>query len=407
MFRIVLILKTKWVYYFCENMSMENFDFYNPVRVLFGKGMIAQMEQYIPKNARVLMVYGGGSIKKNGVYDQVVEALGDHKTVEYGGIQPNPSYEYALPALDIIRNDELDFILAVGGGSVVDACKFIAAASYFKGEDPWDILAKGAPVEEALPIGVVLTIPATGTEMNGNSVITREATKDKLAFSSQKVYPVFSVLDPTVTYSLPQRQLANGVVDAFVHVIEQYLTYPTEALVQDRYAESLLRILIEEGGKVMAMDQPDYDNRANIMWAATNALNHFLSAGVMVDWTTHMLGHELTALHGLDHAVTLAIVLPGVMEEMRELRKDRLLQYAERIWDLTGFDHSAIIDECIAKTEQFFKCMGVNTRLSDYSIGQSTVDLIVERVENRGYEFLGRSGDIPVKLTRSILEKRL
>jgi len=256
-------------------------------------------------------------------------------------------------------------------------------------------------------LGVILTLPATGTEMNGNSVITRASTKEKFAFSSPEVFPQFSVLDPTITYSLPRSQVVNGVIDAYIHVIEQYLNYHESADVQDHYAESLLRILKTEGGRAITFEKPDYNNRANIMWAATNALNHFLSAGVTVDWTTHMLGHELTALHGLDHAVTLAIVLPGVMKVMKEVRKEKLLQYANRIWDLSGSDHSGIIDQAILNTEQFFIKLGVGVRLSDYGIDSSTIDQIVSRLEKRGVEYLGRAGDLKLEHVRPILESRL
>ena len=268
---------------------MKNFEYYNPVRILFGKGTIASIDTHIAPDARILLCYGGGSIHKNGVYQQVIEALGDRTIVEFGGIMPNPEMEYLLPAVDIIRKEKLNFILAVGGGSVVDGVKFIAAAVEYTGDDPWDILSKNAPVERALPFGAVLTLPATGTEMNGNSVITKASTLEKFAFGSPAVFPQFSVLDPETTYSLPERQVANGIIDAFVHVMEQYLTYPVQARVQDAFAESLLLILKKEGPKALCGDAPDYDNRANIMWAATNALNTQLSMGVISD---QAVGHS-------------------------------------------------------------------------------------------------------------------
>lgn len=386
---------------------MKNFEFYNPVRILFGKGKIADMAAHLPESAKILLCFGGGSIHKNGVYDQVVRALGNRNFLEFGGIMPNPEYEYLLPAVEIIKKEKVDFILAVGGGSVIDAVKFIAAAVCFEGTDSWSILSESAEVKKAIPFGVVLTLPATGTEMNGNSVITKAETAQKLAFSSPKVLPQFSVLDPEVTYSLPMNQVVNGVIDAFVHVMEQYLTYPSQALVQEAYAESLLNILREEGSRAFALEKPDYDNRANLMWAATNALNHFLSTGVQTDWTTHTLGHELTALHGLDHAVTLAIVLPGVMQAMKEARKERMLQYAERVWGLSGFDHSVVLDEAIRNTEQFFKCLGVGVRLSDYGIGPATIDKIMERLTARGLSYLGGCKDVHLEQVRGILESRL
>lgn len=386
---------------------MNNFEFFNPVRVLFGKGQIAKMIPYLPKDGKILVTYGAGSIKQNGVYDQVKAALAGRDILEFGGIEPNPKYEFLLPAIELVKANGVTFILAVGGGSVVDASKFIAAGSHYQKGDPWDILESGAEVNSAVPLGVVLTLPATGTEMNGNSVISRQSSKEKFAFSSPLVLPVFSVLDPLVTYSLPMNQVVNGVVDAYVHVIEQYLTYPVDAPVQDRYAESLLQILKIEGPKALSLTTPDYDNRATIMWAATNALNHFLSMGVITDWATHTLGHELTALHGLDHAVTLAIVLPGVLNSVKDKRKDKLMQYSERIWGLSGFDHIAVIEEAIRRTENFFECLGIKTHLSDYGIGMESIDLIEKRLSDRGVKNIGNCKDIALEDVRGILESRL
>lgn len=386
---------------------MKNFEYYNPVRVLFGKGTIAKISAHLPQGVPVLFVYGGGSIKNNGVYDQVISALGSTEFYEYPGVQPNPVYEQLMPALDVIREKNIGFILAVGGGSVIDGAKFIAAAACFTGGDPWDILSKNAKIKDALPIGAILTLPATGTEMNGNSVITRSSVNHKLAFGSSLVMPKFSVLDPEVTYSLPKNQLANGVIDAFVHVLEQYLTYPSKAEVQDYYAESILQILKRTGSKVVADPKPDYTDRANFMWAATNALNTSLSMGVTSDWSTHTIGHELTALYGLDHAVSLAIVLPGVMMHMREKRKVKLLQYAERIWGITSFDHQAVIIEAIKYTEQYFNCLGVKTRLSDYNIGPDAIDRVIEQLKSHNTKVLGSAGDLTIDDVPAILGTRL
>ena len=388
-------------------IGMKNFEFYNPVRILFGKGTIARIPEFLPSGVPVLFVYGGGSIKANGVYDQVIKALHGTEFYEFSGVQPNPQYEQLMPALDIIRTKNIGFILAVGGGSVIDGSKFIAAAARYKGEDPWDILLKGDPVTDAIPIGTVLTLPATGTEMNGNSVVTRVALKQKLAFGSSKVMPLFSVLDPEVTYSLPKNQIANGVIDAFVHVIEQYLTYPSQAEVQDRFAESLLMILKDTGSKVYAAASPNYNDHANFVWAATNALNTAISMGVVNDWSTHTIGHELTVLKGWDHAVTLAIVLPGVLEHAGMLRKEKMLQYAERIWGITSFDHEAVIKESIRYTEQFFRCLGVKTRLSEYGVGEEIIKPVVESLKSRGLNYLGRSRDVTVDDVESILRSRL
>jgi NADP-dependent alcohol dehydrogenase len=387
--------------------AMKNFEFYNPVRILFGKGTIAKITEHIPAGVPVLFVYGGGSIRKNGVYDQVVSALEGIEFYEYPGVQPNPVYEQLLPALAIMREKNIGFILAVGGGSVIDGAKFIAAAACYKGDDPWDILLKGTAVKSAIPLGTVLTLPATGTEMNANSVITRQSLKQKLSFASEKVMPLFSVLDPEVTYSLPKNQIANGVIDAFIHVLEQYLTYPSKAEVQDRFAESLLHILKDTGSKVFADKTPDYNTHANFMWAASNALNTSISMGVTTDWSTHTLGHELTILYGMDHAVTLAIILPGVLQLTGEKRKEKILQYAERIWGITGFDHKAVITEAIRNTEQFFRCLGVKTRFSEYGIGPEVIDQVVSQLKSRGVNNLGAARDVTVEDVPAILRSRL
>lgn len=390
----------------CHN-KMKNFEYYNPVRILFGRGVIAKIGEQIPEGVPVLLSYGGGSIKRNGVFEQVVAALKGHTFYEFSGIQPNPTYEQLLPALDLIREKKIGFILAVGGGSVIDGSKFLAAAARYDGLDPWDILLNRAPVYSAVPLGTVLTLPATGTEMNANAVITRKGLGQKLSFASPWVMPRFSALDPEVTYSLPKNQIANGVVDAFIHVLEQYLTYPAHAEVQDRYAESLLMILKDVGSKVYASEVPVYEDRANFMWAATNALNGTLSLGVVTDWTTHTLGHELTAMYGLDHAVTLAIVLPGVMKVTSEKRQEKMLQYAERIWGITSFDPQSAINEAIRHTEQFFKCLGIKTLLSDYQIGPEIITQVVENLRSRGVTRLGNAQDLTIEDVPGILESRL
>ncbi|MBC6906492.1 iron-containing alcohol dehydrogenase [Saccharophagus sp. K07] len=380
---------------------MNNFIFSNPTKIAFGEGQIQELKNLLPKNARVLLTYGGGSIIKNGVYDQVVSALQGRTWFEFGGIQPNPHYETLMQATELAKEREVDFLLAVGGGSVVDGTKLIAAAMHFEG-DPWDILAKNAPVHRATPLGCVLTLPATGTESNGNAVITKEATKEKLGFGSPLVYPQFAILDPTTTYSLPPRQIANGVVDAFVHIMEQYMTYPVNAKVQDRIAEGLLLTLIEEGPK--ALENPrDYGVRANVMWAATLALNGLIGVGVPQDWATHMIGHELTAMHGLDHAQTLAIVLPAVMQHKRAQKREKLIQYGKRVWNLQGSD-DAIIDGAIAATKQFFESMGNPTTLSSYGVPRESIPKLVNMLVKHNYVALGEHGDITPEDSRKILE---
>ncbi|MDE5419687.1 iron-containing alcohol dehydrogenase [Labilibaculum sp. DW002] len=384
---------------------MENFDFYNPVNILFGKGKIAELKKHIPANANVLITFGGGSIKKNGVYDQVISALDGFNVQEFGGIEPNPHFETLMKAVEIVKTEKVDFLLAVGGGSVLDGTKFIAAASCYKGADAWDILAKRARVESAIDLGAVLTLAATGSEMNSGGVVTKAATKEKLAFGSPLLFPKFSVLDPEATYSLPKRQIANGVADAFVHVMEQYLTYPVNSPVQDRFSESLLITLIEEGTKAYDSETPIYDEYANMMWAATMALNGLIGAGVQSDWATHMIGHELTAFHGIDHAVTLAIVLPGLMTQLKEQRGEKLLQYAERIWNITEGSDEEKKTLAIQKTEEFFQSVGIGTRLSDHNVGQDSIDTISKRFLERGY--VGMLPDVAVTDVAEILEARL
>jgi NADP-dependent alcohol dehydrogenase len=381
---------------------MLNFDFQNPTRIHFGEAQIKALSKGIPLNARVLLVYGGGSIKSNGVYQQVIDALGEHTWFEFSGIEPNPTYNTLMKAQEIIKTQKIDYILAVGGGSVVDGAKFIAAAALFEGNDPWDILAKNQPITKALPIGAVLTLPATGSESNGNSVVTRDG--NKLPFSSPLVRPLFAVLDPSVTLSLSDRQIGNGVVDAFVHTIEQYLTYNVNGKVQDRFSEGLLQTLIEEGPKALSPDTKDnLEVRANIMWSATMALNGLIGAGVPQDWSTHMIGHELTGAFGIDHARTLSIVLPAVMKVRREQKREKLLQYATRVWHIKEGDENTRIDQAIHLTEEFFQKMHVPIRLSDVDLGSNDIDLLIDRLKQHGMTELGEHGDITIDISREIL----
>ena len=384
---------------------MYNFEYQNPVKIIFGKGEISKVGQNIPEGSKILLTYGGGSIFKNGIYDQVMASIKGFEVVEFGGIEPNPHYETLMKAVEVIKAESITFLLSVGGGSVLDGTKFIAAAALFQKGDPWQILSKQMPVEEALPIGAVLTLPATGSEMNGNSVVTKIETTEKLSFTSLKVMPVFSVLDPEVIFSLPEKQVANGIVDAFVHVIEQYLTFPVNSPIQDRFAESILVTLVEEGPKVLA-NRTDYDSAANFMWSATMALNGLIGVGVPQDWATHMIGHELTAYHGIDHARTLAIVLPGVMNIKRKLKKDKLLQLGERVWGIREGSEDDRIDRTIQKTTDFFESVGLPTKLPDYGVSADTIDTICSRFKKRGYK-IGEKADMgPVEI-RMVLESRL
>jgi len=384
---------------------MYNFEFKNSVKIIFGKDTISKVAAEVPKNAKVLMTYGGGSIKQNGVYDQVKNALKEVELFEFGGIEANPHYETCMKAVEVVKAENIDFLLSVGGGSVLDATKFIAAAARFEKGDPWDILVKRKNVEDAVPLGAVLTLPATGSEMNGSSVITRVSTQEKMAFNSPLVMPQFSILDPQCVYTLPDKQIANGIVDAFIHTMEQYLTFPVNSPIQDRFAEGILTTLIEEGPKVLA-NKKDYDAAANFMWSATVALNGWISPGVPQDWATHMIGHELTAFHGIDHARTLAIVLPGVMNIKRENKKDKILQYGKRIWGITTGTDDEKIDAAIAKTIEFFESVGLPTTLSAYNVGEETIGKIVARFDKRPFK-LGEKADIDFKQVEDILRDRL
>lgn len=379
---------------------MQNFIYKNPTEILFGKGLIREIPGRIPKDIPVLFLYGGGSIKKNGVYEQVKAALKGCRVVEFAGIEPNPLYETCLGAVEAVKKEKAGFILAVGGGSVLDAAKFIAAAARYEGKEPWEILReRGANVKAALPVGAVLTLPATGSEANGNSVISRKATKEKLYFFSLHVFPRFSVLDPETTFSLPEKQVRNGIVDAFVHVMEQYMTYPAQAPLQDRMAESILRTLIEIAPEVLKKPR-DYEARATFMWSATLALNNLIGCGVPQDWSTHMIAHEVTAFYGLDHAETLAIVLPGVWQYKLTAKKKKLEQYGHRIWNVKT------AKEAIVKTEAFFHSLGMPTRLGDHKIpAKEAARKVRERCSERGDVF-GEHGDINPDAVSKILLSR-
>lgn len=385
---------------------MNNFNYYNPTKIIFGENTIASITTEIPKNARVLITYGGGSIKNNGVYDQVMAALKGFTVFEFGGIEPNPQYSTLMKAVEVCRKEKIDFLLPVGGGSVLDGTKLIAAAVSFEGE-PWDLLEKGAKVKSVIPFGAVLTLPATGSEMNAFGVISRKEIGKKLAFGAPPyTYPKFSVLDPMVTRSLSRRQRGNGVVDAFVHVTEQYLTYPQNAPLQDRYAESVLKTLIEEGPAYLN-DPENMVVAKNVMWSATMALNGLLSCGVMPDWATHSIGHELTALHGIDHARTLAIVWPGMMRVMMPEKKEKLLQFAERVWNITGGSDAERIEKAIAKTEVFFNSLEVPTKLADYHLDKTVIEKVVANLTANGFTTLGEKRLVTLEKVREILSNRL
>jgi NADP-dependent alcohol dehydrogenase len=380
---------------------MQNFSFRNPTEIVFGKGMIAEIATRVPTDVPVLLLYGGGSIKRNGVYEQVKRALGSQRRViEFGGIEPNPLHETCVKAVAVARAEEVGFLLAVGGGSVLDAAKYVAAAVCYEGADPWEILTScGAVVKRALPLGTVLTLPATGSEANGNAVISRRSTQEKLFFGSPLSFPVFSVLDPETTYSLPQKQVRNGIVDAFAHVMEQYMTYPAAAPLQDRLAEALVHTLVEVGPQTLAAPR-DYDLRASLMWAATLALNTLLGCGVPQDWATHGIGHELTAFYGLDHAESLAVVMPGVWTHQIERKRAKLTQLGQRLWGLSR------AEDTITRTDAFFASLAMPTRLADYGIRAADAAARIEqRFTARGLA-LGEHGDLLPAAVSAILRLR-
>lgn len=385
---------------------MTNFDLYNPVNYVFGKGQIAKLSELVPNNVKILLTYGGGSIFKNGVYDQVKAALPTAGIIEFSGIEPNPRFETLMKAVQIIREQNIGFILAVGGGSVIDGTKFISAAVNYKGDEA-DILRKRIlfkDVNEVVPFGTVLTLPATGSEMNSGAVVSIEATQEKLTLGGAALFPKFSIVDPTVIQSLPKRQLQNGVVDAFTHVMEQYLTYTHDALLQDRIAESILQTLIEIGPGVVE-NPTDYKLASNFVWSATMALNGLIQKGVPSDWATHMIGHELTALYEIDHARTLAIIGPNLYRVMFDSKKEKLAQYGQRVWNLTGASTEEIAEKAIEKTVEFLHTMGMKTKLSENAEAiEKTADIVVQRFEERGWLAMGERQNITLDKVREIVE---
>lgn len=389
---------------------MNNFELYNPVNYVFGKGQTEKLKDLVPANTKILITYGGGSIFKNGVYDQVKSALAtqfeENNIVEFGGIEPNPRYETLMKAVEIIREQKIGFILAVGGGSVIDGTKFISAAVNYKG-DATDILRKKilfTDVSQVIPFGTVLTLPATGSEMNSGAVVTISETQEKLTLGGSALFPKFSIVDPTVIISLPKRQLQNGVVDAFTHVLEQYLTYTHDAFLQDRISEGILQTLIEIGPDVVE-NPKDYKLASNFVWSATMALNGLIQKGVPSDWATHMIGHELTALYEIDHARTLAIIGPSLYKVMFETKKDKLAQFGKRVWNIQEGSIEEIAKKALEKTVAFYHKMGMKTKLSENTEDYTkTADFIVNRFEERGWKALGEKQNITPQKVREIVE---
>jgi NADP-dependent alcohol dehydrogenase len=382
---------------------MTNFIFQNPTKIIFGKGTISSLAQEIPANKKILVTFGGGSVKTNGVYDQVKEALKSHTYIEFWGIEANPDISTLRKAIEVGKRERCDFVLAVGGGSVIDGSKLIAAGILFEG-DAWEIVMKRDwTKEKALPLASVLTLPATGSEMNSGAVISNRADKEKFAFYSK--HPVFSILDPETTFTLPKHQIACGLADTFIHVMEQYLTTPGQSPLMDRWAEGILQTIIEISPKALSGEN-DYDSMSTFMLSATMALNGFVSMGVSQDWATHMIGHELTALLGITHGHTLTIVLPGTMWVLREEKGEKILQYGKRIFGVEGNDRDQTVKEIIFKTEKFFNSLGLKTKLSENGGDLLTIDEIERRFSERNVRF-GENRSVTSKVAREILEKVL
>ena len=383
---------------------MNNFEFYCPTKMVFGKGSIARLSELIDKNKKVLMIYGGGSIKKNGVYEQVKEALKYHTVFEFSGIEPNPTYETCMKAVEVVKAENIDFLLAVGGGSVLDGTKFIAAASKYKGEDAYELASKELPVEDALPLGSVMTLPATGSEMNYGAVISRKSTQEKFAVRDPHLFPQFSIVDPETTFSLPVEQVRNGIVDTFAHVMELYATYDVNTPLQDSWALGLIKTLIQEAPKVLA-NNTDYDAKANICWCATCGLNYWLAVGAVQDWSTHRIGHELTAFYGIVHGQSLAVVMPRLWAERKQDKANKLAKLAREVYNCSESDDLKAADCAIAKTEEFFNSVGMKTKLSDYGIDSlEAAQKIKERFEKRG-TLLGEDLKVTPDMVYNILKK--
>jgi len=383
---------------------MKNFEYKNPTKIIFGENTIQSLTKEIPSDAKILMLYGSGSIKKNGIYDQVNNALENHEVIEFGGIQANPEYAILIKALKVIKEENIDFMLAVGGGSVIDGTKFLSSAALYEGDNPWDILTNHIPTLKGLPFATVLTLPATGSEMNSGAVITRAETKQKLVMGGSGLFPVFSILDPNVVASIPTRQIANGLADSFTHVLEQYMTYPIDAKIPDRIAEGIMMTLIETAPVIMD-DPSNYKAAANFMWACTMALNGLIQKGVPTDWAIHMMGHELTALYGIDHARTLAILTESHYTYNFETKKEKLAQYAERVWNISNGTLDEKAKAGIQKTSEFFQSIGINTRLSEYTEEyQGTASIVASKLEERGMVKLGEHKAITPSDVEKIVE---
>ena len=382
---------------------IKNFTLQTPTKIIFGRGAIGAIKREIPDDKRIMLVYGCNSLKSNGVYEKIKALLGSRIICEFSGIGPDPEYEILLEAIELANKNKVDYLLAAGGGSVIDAAKFIAMAAMYDGE-PWNIAETfGACVKAALPIATIVTLPASGSEVNRDAVISRDSKKAKLPMGNLCIYPQFSVLDPELTFTLPIEQTANGILDIFVHVLEQYLTIPANGKLQDRFAEGILRTLIEEAPVVLK--EPDnYEARSNIMLSAAMAMNGFLRAGVPMDWASHMISHEITSLIGIPHARALAVVIPPYLSYCKEAKKEKLLQYGKRVWDIYDSPEDKCVELVLKKTTEFFEMLGFKTSLKDYGINNKDIEKIVKQLASHKMVKLGENRSITPEVVRIILE---
>lgn len=373
------------------------FSYHNPTQIHFGPNSFANLGELIPSDAKVLLLYGGGSIKRNGIYDQVCSALAGREVSEFGGVEANPTLETLSVAVDQVKRQKINFILGVGGGSVADGAKFIACAALYAG-DGWDIVSGKHVPTEALPVGIVLTLPATGSESNAGAVVTRKATQEKRVFFVPPARPRFAILNPEVMASLPDRQLENGVVDAFVHVCEQYLTYPVGALVQDGYAEAVMKAL-----KMLAdtFDQRQQTTwRQNLMWAANQALCGIIGVGVPVDWATHRMAVELTALYGIDHGRTLSIIQPWLLRELIEAKRAKLEQMGCNVFGLA----QPSAEDTIGAIETFYRSLGMPVHLSEAAVTEpDAAARVMQALRAHGNAALGGHAELDEAKTERII----
>ncbi|MDV2490514.1 MULTISPECIES: iron-containing alcohol dehydrogenase [Campylobacter] len=379
---------------------MNNFSFECPTKIVFGKDTIPKLSNLLPENLKILIIFGGGSVRKNGIYEQVKNALNKHNVSEFWGIEPNPKLETCLKAVNLIKRDGIDFLLSVGGGSVLDATKFIAATAKFDG-DPWDIVSKRAYFDKALPLGCVMSLPATGSEMNCVSVISNDSLKIKRSFRNELLYPKFSIIDPKTTFSLPLAQIQNGIVDTFVHILEQYATVDLNTDVQDGFCFAVIKTVIKNA-KITINDPQNYDARANLCWAATCALNGWCSVGCTSDWSSHAIGHELSAVYGLDHGLSLAVVTTRLLRYNLEFKKAKLAKMGREVFGLDG-DEISVAKSCIDEIENFFKSTGIATTLTELGMDKACVaNLISERFKQRNL-IVGEHGNIDYRAAKQIL----